>query len=144
MAKLGPKGTNNMIKEAKGTLQLCRSKEDIHKSKGNNSDLVCPDWLGYLAKEIWAEKIEIYNKNEIDVSNHGSALAQYCALEAAIIMLYKVRDEWTMDCDYEQPKGPAGWMISAHRIWASEFFDTPASGYLKARSKKTEDDPWEN
>ncbi len=77
MAKPGPKGTNNVVKMAKGTLQPCRSKEDIHKPGGSNTDLVCPDWLGGLAKEIWAEKIEIYNSAGIDISNHGPALAQY-------------------------------------------------------------------
>ena len=131
MAKRGPKGTNNVIKIAKGTLQPCRSKEDIHKSVLTNDDLVCPDWLNDLAKEIWAEKLAIYNGSEVDVSNHGPALAQYCALEADIIKIYK---------DFESPSVS---MISAHRIWAAEFFDTPASGHLKAKSKKGGDDPWQ-
>ena len=132
MGKRGPKGTNNVIKIAKGTLQPCRSKEDIHKSVMTNDDLICPDWLNDLAKEIWAEKLAIYNGSEVDVSNHGPALAQYCALEADIIKIYK---------EFESPSVS---MISAHRIWAAEFFDTPASGHLKAKSKKGADDPWGN
>ena len=130
MAKRGPKGTNNVIKIAKGTLQPCRSKEDIHKSGMTNDDLVCPDWLNELAKEIWVEKLEIYNNSQVDVSNHGPALAQYCALEADIITIYK------------GGKSPSVSMISAHRIWAAEFFDTPASGHLKTKSKKGDSDPW--
>ena len=132
MAKRGPKGTSNIIKMAKGTVQPCRSKEDIHKSNTTNDDLVCPDWLNDLAKEIWAEKLEIYNNSQVDVSNHGPALAQYCALEADIITIYKGGES------------PSVSMISAHRIWAAEFFDTPASGHLKAKSNKKEYDPWAN
>ena len=132
MAKRGPKGTSNIIKMAKGTVQPCRSKEDIHKSGRTNADLVCPDWLGELAKELWSEKIDIYNASGIDVSNHGPALAQYCALEADIITIYKGGES------------PSVSMISAHRIWAAEFFDTPASGHLKAKSNKKEYDPWAN
>ena len=130
MAKRGPKGTSNIIKMAKGTVQPCRSKEDIHKSNTTNDDLVCPDWLNDLAKEIWDEKLEIYNNSQVDVSNHGPALAQYCALEADIITIYKGGES------------PSVSMISAHRIWAAEFFDTPASGHLKTKSKKGADDPW--
>ena len=131
MAKPGPKGTNNVVKIAKGTMQPCRSKEDIHKSNGSNDDLVCPEWLSGLAKKLWAEKIEVYNNSGIDVSNSGHSLAQYCALEADIIAIYK------------NGESPSVSMISAHRIWASEFFDTPASGYLKTKAKKKEDDPWQ-
>ena len=132
MAKRGPKGTSNIIKMAKGTVQPCRSKEDIHKSNTTNDDLVCPDWLNDLAKEIWAEKLEIYNNSQVDVSNHGPALAQYCALEADIITIYKGGES------------PSVSMISAHRIWAAEFFDTPASGHLKTKSGNKGEDPWKN
>ena len=131
MAKRGPKVTTNASKVVKGTFQPCRNREDIHKSKAGNDDLVCPDWLGDLAKELWVEKIENYNKGGIDVSNSGHSLAQYCALEADIITIYKGGES------------PSVSMISAHRIWAAEFFDTPASGYLKTKSSKKKDDPWE-
>ena len=144
MAKRGPNGTSNIIKMAKGTVQPCRSKEDIHKSGRTNADLVCPDWLGELAKELWSEKIDIYNASGIDVSNHGPALAQYCALEAEIIMQYKARNIWVPTGDELEPKGPSVSMISAHRIWAAEFFDTPASGHLKTKSGNKGEDPWEN
>ena len=144
MAKRGPKGTNNVIKIAKGTLQPCRNKEDIHKSGMTNDDLVCPDWLSEIAKEIWVEKLEIYNNSQVDVSNHGPALAQYCALEAEIIMQYKARNTWAPTGDELEPKGPSVSMISAHRIWAAEFFDTPASGHLKTKSGNKGEDPWEN
>ena len=144
MAKRGPKVTTNASKVVKGTFQPCRNREDIHKSKAGNDDLVCPDWLGDLAKELWVEKIENYNKGGIDVSNSGHSLAQYCALEADIIMQYKVRNTWVPTGDEGEPKGPSVSMISAHRIWAAEFFDTPASGYLKTKSsKKKDDDPWQ-
>ena len=131
MAKRGPKGTRSEEKIIKGTFQPCRDTEDIHKSAGSNDDLVCPDWLGDLAKEIWADKLSGYNDSALDVSNHGHALAQYCALEADIIKIYK------------NGESPSVSMISAHRIWAAEFFDTPASGYLKTKSKQKEDDPWQ-
>ena len=144
MAKRGPKGTSNVIKIAKGTLQPCRSKNDIHESNTTNDDLVCPDWLSDLAKEIWVEKIENYNNGGINVSNSGHSLAQYCALEADIIMQYKARNTWVPTGDELEPKGPSVSMISAHRIWAAEFFDTPASGHLKTKSGAKGEDPWAN
>jgi hypothetical protein len=124
LAKPGPKGTNNIIKMNKGTYQPCRNKEEVREEVGDNSDLVCPDWLGGRAKKIWSEKLEIYNKSGLNVSGSGHALAQYCALEASIIGFY------------ERNEAPSMAMINAHRIWASEFFDTPASGHVAKPSGK--------
>lgn len=144
MAKRGPKGTNNIIKMAKGTLQPCRSKEDIHKSKGSNSDLVCPDWLGEEAVKLWNDNIKLFDKNGFDVSNYGDALAHYCALGGDIIDIYISRRKWTPEDGNELPKSPPVSWIQAYRVWATEFYNTLASGHLKARSKKTEGNQWEN
>ena len=127
MAKPGPKGTSNIIKMNKGTYQPCREKEEVREEVGENSELVCPDWLDDKAKQIWKEKLDIYNRAGQNVSGNGHALAHYCALESKIIQIY------------ENGETPTMAMVSAHRIWSAEFFDTPASGHVK-KPKKTGDD----
>lgn len=128
MAKRGPKGTSNLIKINQGTYQPCRSKSEVRKTSGSNEDLDCPAWLSDLAKELWTEKVTIYDRSGLNVSDNGHALAQYCALEADLIGIYKKKEI------------PPMAMISAHRIWAAEFFDTPASGHLKTGGKLKSDE----
>ena len=119
MAKKGPKGTNNIIKINKGTYQPCRSKEEVREPIGDNEDLKCPGWLPERAKEIWKTKLEEFNRSGLNVTAYTDAFAHYCAIDAAIREVY------------ERGEVPSMAMVSQHRIWAAEFFDTPASGHVK-------------
>ena len=123
MAKRGPKGSNNIIKMNKGTYQPCRKKETVREPVGDNSDLVCPDWLSDDAKKIWEEKLGLYDLAGQNISGYGHTFALYCALEAKIIQCYR---------DGETPSMA---MVNAHRIWAAEFYDTPASSHVKKQPK---------
>lgn len=126
MAKPGPKGTTNIIKMNKGTYQPCRNKEEVREPIGDNSDLECPDWLPDNAKEIWHKKLKKFDESGVNVSIYNDAFAHYCAIDAAIREVYK------------NGEVPSMAMVSQHRIWAAEFFDTPASGHMKKPSKESE------
>jgi phage terminase small subunit len=123
VARPGPKGTSNLIKITKGTFQPCRSKDEVRSPSCSNDDLVCPDWLSKEAQKIWDDKVSIYNRAGLNMGDHGHALAQYCALEDALIKIYK------------EGKVPPMAMVSAHRIWAAEFYDTPAATGVKSEKK---------
>ena len=119
MAKPGPKGTNNIIKMNKGTYQPCRDKNEVREPVGENEDMECPEWLPDYAKEIWRKKLKEFEKSGFNVTIYGDAFAHYCAIDASIRDIYK------------KGEVPSMAMVSQHRIWAAEFFDTPASGHVK-------------
>lgn len=127
MAKPGPKAKSNVIKLNTGTDQPCRLRESLFESE--EGEPVRPQWLKGRARKIWVEKVERYSVRGQNVKGFEDALAQYCALEAELINLYK--------------KGitPPMAMVNAYRIWASEFFDTPASNLSKLGGKR-KDNPF--
>jgi len=126
MAKKGPKGTSNIIKINKGTYQPCRDKEEMRESVGENVDLECPEWLPERARTIWRVKLENFNQSGLNISIYGDAFAHYCAIDAAIREIYENEDV------------PPMAMVAQHRIWAAEFFDTPASSHVKKPSQGSE------
>jgi hypothetical protein len=67
------------------------------------------------AKKIWEEKVDRYRRRGQKVDGFQNSLRQYCELEAALIKAWK------------HPDGPPMAMVTAHRLMASEFYDTPAS-----------------
>jgi hypothetical protein len=66
------------------------------------------------ARKIWKEKIDRYRQRGQKVQGFEDALRQYCEIEAALSKAWKMGIA-TMA------------MVNAHRLWAAEFFDTPAS-----------------
>ena len=125
MAKRGTKPKNNVVKINQGTDQKCRNYDELFDNN-TDEDIVCPEWLSERAKEIWVEKVSKYTERGQSVSGCESALAQYCALESDLITKY-----------YEKDLTPPVAMINAIRIWANEFFDTPASQLVKPAGNKT-------
>jgi hypothetical protein len=125
MAKRGTKPKNNVVKINQGTDQPCRSYDELFENDPDE-EIICPDWLNDRAKKIWDEKVTKYVKRGQSVSGCEDALAQYCALEADLIAKH-----------YEKDITPPVAMVNAIRIWANEFFDTPASQLVKPGGKKT-------
>lgn len=76
---------------------------------------VAPKWLKGQAKKLWNIKVETYARRGQSVVGCEAALAQYCAVEADLIQ------RWRKGADV-----PVA-LINAHRIYANEFYDTPAS-----------------
>jgi len=72
-----------------------------------------PDWLKGRASKIWERKVAKYKARGQAVAGFESMLAQYCALEAAIIDLYNKGI---------QPKAS---LVSVLQRLARDFFDTP-------------------
>ena len=130
MAKRGTKPKSNVVKMNQGTNQPCRSYDELFDNDIDEG-VICPEWLcGSTsqhmdrAKKIWTEKVSKYTKRGQSVSGCEDALAQYCALEANLI--------WHYESDILPPMP----MVNAYRIWANEFFDTPASQLVKPAGSK--------
>ena len=122
MARRGPKGKPPTLKAASGTDQPCRRRSVIVASVTGQPRK--PDWLTGLAADIWASKLAVYAARGQSVIGCEPALAQFCALEALLIS------------QYEAGEAPPVAQINSWRVFAGEFFDTPASqiGSPKAAS----------
>lgn len=123
MARRGPKGVHPAAKKARGTQQKCRKVEVLfadHAARPDPDEIPAPSWLSEMAKKIWAEKINRYRQRNQKIEGFEAALAQYCAIEAELIDMRERRIV------------PPMAMVSAHRIWAAEFYDTPASQKVPA------------
>src|SRR5690349_15559359 len=124
MARRGPKGIDPSEKKKRGTEQPCRKVEVLfsdHASRPDPEDIPPPPWLNETAKKIWREKINRYRQRNQKIGGFEDLLAHYCALEADLIDKY-----------YKKDNVPPMAMVNAHRIYASEFYDTPASQKVPA------------
>lgn len=119
MARTGPKGKPPTLKVVSGTYQPCRRREPVVEAIPGMP--VKPAWLKGRAAKLWAEKVETYRARGQAVAGCESALAQYCALEAALIDQYQKR------------MIPPVAQVNAFRILAAEFYDTPASQIVPTR-----------
>jgi hypothetical protein len=84
-----------------------------------------PSWLRGRAAKIWSEKMTVYRRRGQSVAGCEAALAQYCALEAAMIESYR------------QKQRPTSAEVNTYRTLAREFYDTPASQISKATGAPT-------
>lgn len=124
MVMRGRKPLPIAIHQATGTDQPCRRHDEI--TVPLHGDPVKPKWLKNRASRIWDEKILIYDARRQKVAGYESALAQYCALEASLI------DQRTKNIP------PAVAEITAYRLFAAEFHDTPASNLTRGSNDKPE------
>lgn len=109
----GPKATPDSLKVLSGTFRQDRSREPaVPVLQGEPTR---PKWLKGPALRIWCEKTAIYERRGQSIVGCEGALAQYCAVEADLI------HRWRKGQDV-----PVA-LINAHRVYANEFYDTPAS-----------------
>lgn len=111
--RTGPKGKPPDLKVISGTDEPSRRREPLVTALPGEA--VKPKWLAGRAAKIWADKIATYQARGQNVVGCEAALAQYCSLEAAIIDQYRKKTV------------PPVAQITAFRMLAAEFFDTPAS-----------------
>jgi len=97
----------------KGTAQPCRRRERLVPPI--DGELVKPTWLKGRAAKLWHEKLEVYRRRGQGVAGCEAALAQFCALEAALI------DQW------RRGNTPSMAAVNAWRGLAASFYDTPSS-----------------
>lgn len=114
----GPKGNSPDMQKAKGETRPSRKIEFIypdHQSRPDPEDIAPPEWMNAEAQQIWRNKIERYRQRGQKISGFEDALAQYVVLEERLI--------WHHSRGVPVPMA----MVSAHRVWAAEFYDTPSS-----------------
>lgn len=109
----GEKPLPDETKVVRGTFRPCRALDGAVAPL--DGSVVAPKWLKGQALRLWRVKVETYDRRGQSVVGCESALAQYCAVEADLIA------RWRKGSDV-----PVA-LINAHRIYANEFYDTPAS-----------------
>jgi hypothetical protein len=113
MGKRGPKGKPAILKVVAGTDRPDRRRETLVKTLAG--DCAKPTWLKGRAEKLWFEKAATYKARGQSVVGCESALAQYVSLEAALIE------------QFAKKVVPPTSQVNAYRVFAAEFFDTPAS-----------------
>ncbi len=121
--KRGRKPKSEIIKLASGTNRPDRVTEQIISPL--EGEVEKPEWFDADVSEIWDKKVKVYNLRGQKVVGLESALTQYVLLEAFLIKRWK-----------EGGDPPGVNRINAYRIWANEFYDTPASQILKVGNRK--------
>jgi hypothetical protein len=129
MPRRGPKAKSAEIVALRGTAQACRPRGST-EAKSDESELVKPAWLKGRGAKIWAEKVAVYRDRGQVIAGFEMNLAQYCAVEAGLIGLYS--------------KGlmPSTAMVREHRMWAAEFYDTPASAVGRPSGGEAKGNPF--
>ena len=116
MARPGPKAQPDALKVVKGTFQRVRSRvpavAPLPMPEGGPAP---PSWLKGPALKVWHEKVATYRLRNQSIRGCEGALAQYCALEADLVDRRKRRIDIPVA------------LLNAYRIYANEFYDTPAS-----------------
>lgn len=117
----GAKPLPDEMKVVRGTFRPGRALEDVIAPL--TGETKPPKWLKGMGLRLWKDKVGIYERRGQSVVGCESALAQYCAVEADLI------DRWKRGTDV-----PVA-LINAHRIYANEFYDTPASQQAAGKPK---------
>ena len=129
MAKRGPKQQSPEMRALSGESRPSRKVVTLfadHASRPDPEKFSPPKWLAAAGKKIWDDKVSKYRQRGQKVGGFEDSLAQYCALEAELAATYKRR------------LVPPMAMVTAHRIWAAEFYDTPASQNAHGKGKPAE------
>jgi hypothetical protein len=75
------------------------------------------------ARRIWTAKAQRYQARGMRVADFTDTLRAFCELEAALNAAWKSK------------AGPTMAMVTAHRLFAHEFFETPALGHVGCRPR---------
>jgi hypothetical protein len=124
--RTGPKGKSPEQKLASGFVRPSRAVVSLypdHLSRPEPEIIPAPQGMTEAAREIWDIKVTRYRQRGQKVEGFEDGLRQYCELEAALNQGWR-QNAVTMA------------MINAHRIWAAEFFDTPASHRARPSQQK--------
>lgn len=114
------------MQKAKGETRPSRAVVTLygdHASRPDPDMIHPPQGMTEGAQAVWRDKIERYRQRGQKVGGFEDALRQYCELEAALLASWK--DGTTTMA-----------MVTAHRMWCAEFYDTPASQRVPAGNGK--------
>jgi hypothetical protein len=124
--RTGPKGKSPQQKLASGFVRPSRGVVSLYPDHVNRLDpevIPAPEDMTEAARVIWDKKVTRYRQRGQKVEGFEDDLQQYCELEAAL------NKGW-------RQKAVTMAMVNAHRIWAAEFFDTPASHRVRVSQQK--------
>ncbi len=130
----GPKGSSPEQQEARGETRPSRAVVHLYPDIASRPDpdvIPAPRGMTYAGKKIWDEKVARYKQRGQKVQGFEDALRQYCELEAMLNKAFK-------------DKAVNMAMVTAHRGWANEFFDTPASQKIPVYGKQKDSNPFTN
>lgn len=132
--RTGPKGLSPEQKEARGETRPSRAVVSIfpdHASRPDPDHIPPPTGMTAAAKKIWVTKVNRFKQRGQKIQGFEDSLRQYCELEAALNKAFK-REDANMA------------MVNSHRLWASEFFDTPAAQKVPVYGKQKESNAFTN
>ena len=124
--RTGPKGKSPEQKLASGFVRPSRAMVSLYSDHASRPDaevIPAPEGMTAAAREIWDIKVARYRRRGQKIEGFEDGLRQYCELEAAL------NKGW-------RKKAVTMAMVNAHRIWAAEFFDTPAAQRVRASDPK--------
>jgi len=113
----GPKGKSPADLRAAGETRPSRTVAVLYPDNASRPDpekIPPPTGMTPAGRKIWTAKVERYRQRGQKVAGFEDALRQLCELEAAINKAWKIGM-------------PTMAMVTAHRLWMAEFFDTPAA-----------------
>lgn len=132
--RTGPKGLSPDQQAARGETRPYRKVVAMfpdHASRPDPDHIPAPAGMTAAAKKIWDAKVSRYRQRGQKVQGFEDALRQYCELEAALNKAFK-RGDTNMA------------MVNAHRLWAAEFFDTPAAQKVPVYGKQKDTNAFTN
>ena len=124
--RTGPKGISPEAQRAHGTVQPCREIVPLypdHASRPDPDNLPPPAGISASAKKVWYAKVSRYRQRGQKVQGFEDALRQYCELEVRLNKMFKS----------DAPINVS--MVNTYRMFAAEFFDTPAAQKVSANGK---------
>ncbi len=124
--KAGPKGNSPEAQRAHGETRPSRAVVALyadHASRPDPEDLPPPQGMSAAAKKVWNTKVSRYRQRGQKVQGFEDALRQYCELEVRLNKMFKG----------DAPVNVS--MVNTYRMFASEFYDTPASQKVSTNAK---------
>jgi hypothetical protein len=113
MAKPGNKGKSAEIHALQGTEQPGRGR--VAAFNPMNGEPAKPKKMTRMGSKIWDERVAKYKARGMSVVGMEESLEEYCELKAELKDARQKRIPITVAKQ------------NAYRVWANEFFDTPAS-----------------
>ena len=127
MAKSGRRGLPPHIKRQRGETRP--SRQTVLLFPGVDPSTVAgtpppapPAGMSPAARRIWIAKAQRYHARGIRIADYIDTLQAFCELEAALTAAWRSK------------QGPTMAMVNAHRLFSHEFFETPATAQITARS----------
>lgn len=125
----GHKGLSPEQQRAHGETRPSRAVVALypdHASRPDPAEIPAPADMTPEAQVIWTRKVERYRQRGQKVGGFEDVLRHYCELEA------ELNRAWASGT------APSMAAVNGYRLYAAEFFDTPASQRVSANAQPTQ------